>query len=80
MFVTSVLTLRLADSLFANPILTIPQARRLLQVGSYHSAQKNVEKLVSAGILHPAEEATYGKTYIATEILRIIHDEFQGAG
>ncbi|RME90529.1 MAG: Fic family protein [Anaerolineae bacterium] len=74
---TSALALRLADSLFANPILTIPQAQRLLQVGSYHSARKNVEKLVSAGILHPAEETTYGKTYMAIEILRIIHDEFQ---
>jgi Fic family protein len=72
---TSVLALRLADSLSANPVLTTPQAQRLLRVGSYHGAQKNVEKLVSAGILRPAEETTYGKTYMAAEILRIIHDE-----
>jgi len=33
-----------------------------------------VEKLVSAGILQPEGDATYGKTYIAAEILRIVHD------
>lgn len=77
---TSALTLRLADLLFSSPILTIPQVKRMLQVGSYHSAQKNVEKLVNAGILQPREDVTYGKTYIAAEILRIIHDEAQNAG
>jgi len=71
---TSALTLRLVDILFTSPILTISQAQRLLKVGSYHSARKNVEKLVSAGILQPEGDATYGKTYIAAEILRIVHD------
>lgn len=71
---TSALTLRLVDALFVSPILTIPQAQRLLQVGSYHSARKTVEKLVSAGILQPEGEATYGKAYIAAEILRIVHN------
>jgi len=74
---TSALALHLADLLFENPILTIPQAQRLLQVSSYHSAQKNIEKLVSAGILQPAHETTYGKTYIAAEILDVLHDETQ---
>jgi len=71
---TSALTLRLVDILFTSPILTISQAQRLLKVGSYHSARKNVEKLVSAGILQPEGDATYGKTYVAAEILRIVHD------
>lgn len=70
---TSALTLRLVDALFVSPILTIPQAQRLLQVGSYHSARKTVEKLVSAGILQPEGRATYGKAYVAAEILRIVH-------
>lgn len=74
---TSALALRLTDALFITPIVTIPQAQRLLELGSYHSAQKNVEKLVGAGILQPADDATYGKTYIAAEILRIIHDQAQ---
>ncbi len=75
---TSALTLRLADGLFDSPILTIPQAQRLLQVGSYHSAQRSIEKLISAGILQPADDTVYGKTYVAAEILDIIHDEIQG--
>ncbi len=74
---TSALALRLADLLFENPILTIPQAQRLLQVGSYHSAQKTIEKLVSVGILQPIHETTYEKTYLAAEILSAIHDESQ---
>jgi Fic family protein len=71
---TSALALRLADALFAAPILTIPQAQRLLQV-AYHSAQNNVERLVKAGILQPAGDVSYGKTYIATEIMGIIQDQ-----
>jgi Fic family protein len=71
---TSALTLRLVDLLFISPILTISQAQRLLKVGSYHSARKHMEKLVSAGILQPEGDATYGKTYLASEILRVVHD------
>ena len=70
---TSALLLRLADSLFASPIITIPEAKRLLGV-TYHSAQRNVERLVEARILQPADDASYGKTYLATEILDIIVD------
>lgn len=70
----SALALRLADSLFAKPILTIPQAQHLLDV-TYPSAQRNVERLVQAGILQPIGEASYGKTYVATDILGIIYEE-----
>lgn len=72
---TSALALRLTEALFTTPIITIPQAQRLLELGSYHSAQKNVEKLVEAGILQLADDATYGKSYIAAGILRIVHDQ-----
>ena len=65
----SALPLRLADSLFASPVLTIPQAQRLLGV-TYHSAQRNVQKLVDAGILQQAGESSYGKTFLAAEILQ----------
>ncbi len=75
---TSALALRLADLLFENPILTIPQAQSLLKVGSYHSAQKTIEKLISAGILPPTDTTAYGKTYVAAEILEIVHHETQG--
>lgn len=71
---TSALLVRLADSLFAAPVITIPEAQRLLGV-TYRSAQRNVEKLVTAGILRPVGDASYGKAYLATEILDIIVDK-----
>lgn len=67
----SALALRLADALFTAPVLTIPQAQHLLKV-TYPSAQRNVERLVQAGILRLISEASYGKTYAATEILDVI--------
>jgi Fic family protein len=71
---TSALLVRLVDSLFASPVITIPEAQRLLGV-TYRSAQRNVEKLVTAGILRPVGDASYGKTYLAAEILDIIVDK-----
>ncbi len=69
---TSALLLRLVDQLFQAPFLAIPQAQQLLKV-TYPSAQRNVEKLVSMGILEPVGEATYGKTFVASKILAIIN-------
>ena len=69
----SALLLRLADSLFATPVLTIPEAQRLLGV-TYHSARRNVDKLVKVGILQQVGESTYGKTYVAADILQAIGD------
>ena len=64
----SALLPRLADALFDSPVITIPQAQRILQV-TYHSAQHNVEKLVEAGILTPHSESAAGKTFRAEDIL-----------
>ena len=75
---TSALALRLADALFAAPIITIPQAQRLLEV-TYRSAQNNVERLVNAGILQLAGDVSYGRTYIATEIMDTIRDKDEPA-
>ncbi|NER03690.1 MAG: Fic family protein, partial [Okeania sp. SIO3C4] len=63
--------LRLVDSLFEAPILNIPQAQEILSV-TYPSAQKNIEKLVTAGILVQARDASYGKVFLAPEVLKII--------
>jgi Fic family protein len=68
----STLLLRLADSLFISPVVTIPEAQRILGVSQYHSARRNVEKLVKAGILQQRGESSYGKTYIAAEILQAV--------
>jgi Fic family protein len=67
----SVLVLQLAESLFNAPVLTIPRAQQLLDV-TYPSAKRNIEKLVSAGILEQVGEERYGKAYLAPEILRIL--------
>jgi Fic family protein len=65
------LLFRLADSLFETPILTIPQARRFLEI-SYPSAKATIEKLKTAGILEQAGESSAGKIYAAPDILKII--------
>lgn len=61
----------LADHLFASPIISIPQAARVLGL-SYPAAGNNVEKLVQADILKPMRRRTYGKPYVAQDILDII--------
>jgi Fic family protein len=61
----------LADHLFASPIISIPQAARALGL-SYPAAGNNVDKLVQAGILKPMSGITYGKPYVAQDILDII--------
>ncbi len=67
----SALALRLADSLFDAPVLTIPRAQRLLEV-TYRTAQRNIEKLVEVDILQPLSESAYGRTFVSTEILRTV--------
>ncbi len=69
----SALLLRLADSLFESPLLTIPQAQRILNL-TYRSAQLNVEKLIAAGILQSVDDSSYGKSFLAAEILEIISE------
>ena len=58
------LLLRLADSLFEFPILTISQAQEIINF-SYRFVQQSVEKLINAGILVQATEGSYGKIFIA---------------
>lgn len=67
----STLLLRLADGLFESPVLTISQAQKTLGI-TYRSAQLNVQKLVRAKILEEVGDATYGKRFVAPEILEII--------
>ena len=63
--------LQLADHLFDSPVITIPEAERLLGV-TYRSAQLNVEKLVDADILRQVGEGDYRKTFVAGEILDVV--------
>jgi Fic family protein len=69
--VRSALPLRLADHLFDSPVLTIPQAQRVLGV-TYHSARRSVEKLVQVDVLQPGGETGRAKTFVAGEVLEAI--------
>jgi Fic family protein len=63
--------LKLADTLFTDPILTIPRAQKLLELKNYRTAKSCVEKLVKAGILmQPVGK--YGKTYIAKDFFDLM--------
>jgi Fic family protein len=68
---SSALLLSLVDALFASPVLTIPQAQRLLDV-SYPSAQRSISRLVDAGVLRQWGDASYGKSYAAEAVIRIV--------
>jgi Fic family protein len=67
----STATLRLIEYLFANPMLTIPQAQQYLDV-TYPSARKAVDRLVGWGVLTRLDDGEYNKTYIAREIIEIL--------
>ena len=59
--------LRLAESLFDSPLLTIPLAQTIMGM-SYNGTKRSVEKLVEIGILQPIADSAYGKMYVAEEI------------
>jgi len=63
--------LRLVDSMFDAPMLTIPQAQKLLGV-TYRSASQNIQKLVKAGILHDAGATPEGRVFVARDILHAV--------
>lgn len=66
--------LRLADGLFDAPIMTVPQAQQMLGA-TYNTARAAVGKLVSAGILQPLPQPSYGKAYVAADVLKIVEQD-----
>lgn len=68
---SSALLLKLVDKLFASPVTTVAHARRYLRV-THTSAQKNVAKLVAAGILREDRTRKRNRLYWAQEILEAI--------
>lgn len=67
----SALLLRLLDSLFESPFVSIPQARRILGA-SYVTAQRCMQRLVDAGVVRQASEGSYGRVFVAAEVLAVI--------
>lgn len=68
--------LKLVDSLFARPVLTIPQAEQELDL-TYRGAQLVVNKLADQGVLEEVPEEYRGRTrlYWAPGIVEIMMDE-----
>lgn len=64
-------SLRLADSLFQSPVLTIPQAQAILGV-SYPTAQHTMRRLIEAGILQQVGKSAYSRTFFAPDILAAV--------
>ena len=62
---------RIADSLFAQPIVRIPYISKMCSV-TYPTAEADIEKLIKVGILQPMKD-TKVKTYAAGEILKIAY-------
>jgi Fic family protein len=62
---------QLAEHLFAFPILSIPDAERLLGT-TYRTARLNVLKLVEGGYLQPWSNQAYRRAYVAADIMRIV--------
>jgi len=69
--ISSSLPLTLIDHLFENPILTIPQASKRLNV-TYVSARRAIDSLCKNGILTQLDESKYAKKYVASELLEMI--------
>ena len=68
---SSALPLILVDELFTRPYLTFSAAREVLGV-TFRSAQLNVRKLIAAGILKELPGRSYGKIFIAREVLDVL--------
>jgi Fic family protein len=69
---TSSLVVRLMDSLFQYPVLTIPGAAELLQV-SYVGARNSIEKLLAAGIVREVG-ANNRRAFLAEAVLGAVND------
>ena len=61
----------LIDPLFTNPYMTVSRAAELLQV-SLPTARQIVRTLEESGVLHEVTGRTWGKTYVAASILKLI--------
>lgn len=68
---SSGLLLTLVDELFHRPYLTFTQAAKTINV-TFRAAQLSVSKLVDAGILHELPGRTYGRMFVAHEILKTL--------
>lgn len=64
-------TLQLAELLFRTPVLN-PNSVSLALNLTYVAAQKNIDKLVAAGILREVTGRKRGRTYVAHQVMEIL--------
>lgn len=62
---------KLVDALFRSPAMTISRAAQVLGV-TYRSAQQNVERLVTSGILREVTGQKRNRVFISDEIIRAV--------
>lgn len=62
---------RLADFLFSNPVITVPGAKKYLDI-TYPPAKRAIESLKEMGILAESNDKERGKMFVAKEILDIL--------
>jgi Fic family protein len=70
---SSALLLKLVDRLFESPVVTVSFARSFLKI-TYPSAQKNIMKLVGAGVLKEDTVRKRNRIFWAPEILQTIQE------
>jgi Fic family protein len=63
--------LRLVDLLFETPFVTIPHVAKKIEV-TYAAARNLVRQLVEKNVLIQMEDKTYGKTFVAVEVLEAL--------
>ncbi|MEX2315699.1 MAG: Fic family protein [Pirellulales bacterium] len=59
------------EGLFQSPVVTIPSLSKNFDV-AYHTAQMDIERLASVGILHEFPDE-YPRTFVAREIMKIAY-------
>lgn len=68
---SSATLLRMCDRLFKNPVFSPNSISRALDL-TYVSAQKNIDKLVDAGILREITGRKRGRIYVAQQVMEIL--------
>jgi Fic family protein len=70
---TSALLIKLIDGLFDNPYITVGSAAAMLGVG-VQSAQYNIDRLVSQGILSESTGRRRNRIYVARRIIEVLEE------
>ena len=68
---SSATLLQMADLLFKNPVFSPSSISKALKI-TYVSAQKNIDKLVNAGILRETTGRQRGRIYVAQRVIEIL--------